>query len=121
MEKKEIKSIIKKLYDAVEKSGWSAHKYVDTDWHNLYAIREVCNNVLPAGWRLICNNVFGYSHDNTTKDYQFVVENEVTGEQIIECFVRAYAAGRVDDVWSAYDCTAMFCVLGNVTKEEWED
>ena len=44
MEKREIKSIIKKLYDAVEKSGWSA-----------------------------------------------------------------------------YDCTAMFCVLGNVTKNEWED
>lgn len=111
MEKKEIKSIIKKLYDAVEKSGWSAHKYTDSDWHNLYAIREVCNNVLPAGWKLVCDCVYGYTPDNQSKDYHFVVEHEITGEQIISCNVRAYAAGRVNNVWSAYDCTALFYAI----------
>ena len=108
METKEIKKLIDKLYDAVHDSGWSSHLHRDTDWHNLYEIRNICNSVLPNDWRLLCETVYGYDSNNTTKSYLFTVENINTGERIIDASVNAHAAGTVADQWSAYDCVAIF-------------
>ena len=111
MTRKEVKALVMRLYDAVQESGWSSHKYTDDDWHNLYSIREVCKNVLPDGWKLLCNEVYGYSANGMAKDYNFLVENVETGEQIITCNVRAFAAGLVNNPWSSYDCTALFYAI----------
>ena len=104
----DIAKMVNRLYGAVAQSGWSAHIWHDEDWSNLYRIREICNEVLPVGFRLIRQEVFGYDANNMTKRYLFVVEHEDTGERIIDAYINAHAAGRVDDVWSGYDCTATF-------------
>lgn len=108
METKEVNKLINKLYAAVENSGWSAHKYYGTDWAGLMQIRDIVNAVLPQGWAFMVQEVFGYTRDNHCKDYLFTVEHTETGERIIDCNVRAYAAGTMQDIWSAYDCTATF-------------
>lgn len=108
MTTKEINAVIKRLYTAVENSGWSSRLWHDEDWAGLYRIREICNDVLPVGFRLIRQEVFGYDANNMTKRYLFTVEHVDTGERIIDANINAHAAGRVDDVWSAYDCTATF-------------
>lgn len=108
MTTKEINKLIHALYKAVEESRWSAHMWHDNDWSALHRIREICNRVLPDGFKLIRHEVYGYDANNMTKRYLFTVENVDTGERIIDANVNAHAAGRVNDVWSAYDCTATF-------------
>ena len=114
VETKRIKKIISDLYDAVHNSGWSSHLYRDEDWHNLYAIREICNAVLPEGYKCLCQEVYGYSHANNCKDYLFTIEHEHTGERIIDVDVRAMCAGSMNNPWDAYDCIAQFYKHENI-------
>ena len=108
MTRKEVQNLIGKLYNEIQYSGWSSHLYRDADWRNLYAIRELCNQVLPTGYKTVCQDVYGYDPNGMTKRYLFTIEHEETGERIIDVAVNAFAAGTVNDVWSAYDTTAIF-------------
>lgn len=108
MESKKLTALINQLYEEVHKSGWPSHLWKDEDWSGLYSIREICNNVLPNGFKLLLQEVYGYDANGMAKRYLFTVENSETGERIIDAYVSAFAAGRVGDVWSAYDCTCVF-------------
>lgn len=108
MTTKDIKRLIAKLYEKVQETGWSSHLYRDNDWSNLYDIRYICNSVLPDGYKTICQEIYGYCHGDMCKEYLFTIEHTTTGERIIDISVKAHAAGSVEDVWSAYDTTAIF-------------
>lgn len=108
MTTKEINNIIAKLYDEVQRTGWSSHLYRDDDWHNLYQIRDICNRVVPNGYKTLRQEIYGYMYENMCKAYLFTIEHEETGERIIDISVKAHAAGSVQNVWSAYDTTAIF-------------
>lgn len=109
MNASEIKALIKRLDEAVEKSGWASHLWrFDADWAGLFGIREICNSVLPEGFRLICQDCYGYDKNGKTKSWLFTVEGVDSGERIIDAFASAYAAGRLGSPWSAYDCSISF-------------
>jgi len=117
MDTKEINKIINKLYRIVQKSGYSGKLYRDDDWSGLFSIREIVQPVLPPGFRLIMNHVYGYTQDGNSKEYQFTVEHEETGEQIIDGYITAHAAGNMNDKWSAYDITAQWAKHNNTYTE----
>lgn len=108
MTKKAINGVISKLYDAVQKSGWSSHLFHDDDWSHLYEIRNICNSALENNFQCVRQEIYGYCNNNLCKQYLFTIEDINTGERIIDVSVNAHAAGRMNDVWSAYDCTAIF-------------
>lgn len=107
-DKKEIQKLINKLYKVVQKSGYSSHRFRDDDWSNLYSIRDIVQPYLPDGFRLLSFNIPQYSKDNMSKEYEFVVENAFSGEQIIRCLVTASACGSVSQPWRYYDLTCQW-------------
>ena len=101
--------MIRDIYTAIEDSRICSHLVHDDDWAHVRMLTNIVNDMLRRkydGFICLRKEVEGYSHNNMTKSYLMSVEDDLFGEQIIEGRINCHAAGRVNDVWSAYDMTA---------------
>lgn len=114
MHRNSVKAIIKKLYEAVEISKVTSHKWHDLGWEGvgkgITVVQNTLNKIGPKYDREFfyeVESVKGYSGDGQTKIWSMQVvdsmDNRICGGQI-----RAYAAGTVEDPWKSYDYTITF-------------
>ena len=113
MTKKEKGRLIDGIYDAVFNSCITRRVVSDDDWSHVRELQAVVNNYLEA-WnnehngRLKCirQEVYGYTPDNSTKQYLYTVVDEDTDERFVDGLINCHRAGSMTDPWSAYDMTA---------------
>lgn len=111
MTKKEIRQMTQKIYTAVEKSGLTSRKYHTTDWMPVYNLREIAQSTLPENVRIIFGDNWYQKNDLAEwKTWDLTAEDAMTGEVYFCGQIRAFAAGSVDDVWSAFDLTASWYI-----------
>lgn len=114
MNKNSVKAIIKRLYEAVEISKVTSHKWHDLGWEGVDKGIAVVQEALKKIGEKYDNEFYyevesvkGYSGDGQTKTWSMQVvdsmNNRICGGQI-----RAYAAGTIEDPWKSYDYTITF-------------
>lgn len=114
MNRNSVKAIIKRLYEAVENSKVTSHKWHDLGWEGVDKGVAVVQEALKEIGKKYDNEFYyevesvkGYSSDGQTKTWLMQIvdcmDNRICGGQI-----RSYAAGTVEDPWKSYDYTITF-------------
>lgn len=116
MHKNSVKAIIKRLYEAVEESKVTSHKWHDFGWEGIDTGVAVVQRALKEIGEEYDNEFFyevdsvaGYSADNHTKTWVMQIVDSMD-KRICGGQIRAYAAGTVEDPWKSYDFTITFWV-----------
>lgn len=114
MHKNSVRAIIKRLYEAVEISKVTSHKWHDFGWEGIdkgvMVVQQALNEIgekYDNEFFYEFESVAGYSADGQAKTWNMQVvdsmDNRICGGQI-----RAYAAGTVKEPWKSYDYTITF-------------
>jgi hypothetical protein len=106
MERKHLKKMVKAIYEAVDKSGITAHIYRDDTYSKVFELRDIAESTAKEfieDARIIFDDVV---ERVTCKRYYMSIEDEYTGERygggcIVACF-----AGSVEDPRDRYDVCA---------------
>lgn len=105
------KQVVKRIYDVINASGLTSHKFKDDDWSMIWEVRDVINRIFfKAGEPISCffSGVTGYNAEGTAKEYEMTVEGSHNGELYAKGIITACAAGTVEDIWSSYDICISF-------------
>lgn len=101
------KKAIKELYNEVQKSKMTSHKYSDNDWKYVHQLMDVIRNTSTFVSELSYHvENGGYRSNGNTKDWELDIT--LTSGELIHGRISAFAAGTAKDPWSSYDMTATF-------------